>query len=284
MNRTGFFLGTGKARWLEATAAADVPLFVSASALARYRRRGDYMPHGRTLWALDSGGFTELQQHGEWTRDADTFGGMVTRFVDECGAPPLWCAPQDWMCEPWIISGGEHAGQTFAGTGLDVRTHQELTVENFLYLRAEFGFLPWIPVLQGWSLADYIRCDEMYRAAGVDLREEPLVGLGSVCRRQATSEITAIVETMHTRGITRMHGFGVKTDGLRSYGHLLTSADSQAWSRVARLEQLRLPDCEHPGDCRNCLTWAKVWRERVLAGIPTSDAGWQAPLDLFPVA
>jgi len=272
-----FFLGTGKPRWLE---RAHVPLFISANRLADYKRRGDDMPHARTLWALDSGGFTKLQQDGTWG-DADEFGGMVTRFVDECGAPPLWCAPQDWMCEDAIINGGTFNGLTFKGTKLSVQIHQELTVENLCYLRQEFPFIPWIPVLQGKTLSDYIRCDAMYRANGVDLRDEPLVGLGSVCRRQATSEITAIVETMWSRGVRRMHGFGVKTSGLREYGHLLVSADSQAWSSSARKRQYRRPGCTHPNDCRNCLTWALEWREGVLADLAADPGYHQGTLDLF---
>jgi hypothetical protein len=278
------YLGAGEPRWLE-TAPADVPLFVSASRLARYRRSGDHMPHARRGWALDSGGFTELQQHGEWSTDPDEFGGMVTRFADECGAPPEWCAPQDWMCEPWVMSGGVHNGITFAGTGLDVATHQELTVDNLVYLRREFYFLPWVPVLQGWSLPDYLRCVEMYAAAGVDLTTEPLVGLGSVCRRESTAEIEAIVRALWDRGIRRMHGFGVKSSGLRRYGRYLVSADSQAWSKVARRERYQLPGCDHPGgDCRNCQLWAVEWRRRVLAGLPDTPEPEQGQFALWGAA
>lgn len=273
-----FYLGAGQPRWME---YAPAPLFISASQLATYRRRGDHMPHARTIWALDSGGFTQLQQHGEWTMDSDEFGGMVTRFVDECGAPPQWCAPQDWMCEDAVIQGGTFNGVEFKGTRLSVPIHQELTVENLCYLRQEFPFIPWIPVLQGKTLTDYIRCDDMYRANGVDLRDEPLVGLGSVCRRQATSEIAAIVETLWARGIRRMHGFGVKTSGLSSYGHLLVSADSQAWSQSARRSQYRRPGCEHRGDCRNCLTWALEWREDVLRKLNDGPQWHQDALNLF---
>ncbi|MBQ1165928.1 hypothetical protein KBZ21_48900, partial [Streptomyces sp. A73] len=62
-----------------------------------------------------------------------------------------------------------------------------------------------------------------------DLAAEPIVGLGSVCRRQATSEINEIVATLHSHGL-RLHGFGVNTQGLSDYGPSLYSADSMAWS------------------------------------------------------
>src|SRR5438874_1153376 len=89
--------------------------------------------------------------------------------------------------------------------------------------------LPFIPVLQGWTITDYLRCVALYRAVGIDLSREPLLGLGSICRRQATEEIVGIVRTLANLGL-RMHGFGVKTAGLQRYGHYLASADSLAWS------------------------------------------------------
>jgi hypothetical protein len=38
-------------------------------------------------------------------------------------------------------------------------------------------------VLQGWELGDYVACLERYRDEGLDVTAEPVVGLGSVCRR-----------------------------------------------------------------------------------------------------
>ena len=78
------------------------------------------------------------------------------------------------MCEPWIL----------AKTGLSVRDHQELTLENLLYLREHFYFVPWLSVLQGWTVEDYLAHADAYDWAGVDLTAEPLVGPGRyvVCR------------------------------------------------------------------------------------------------------
>lgn len=42
-----------------------------------------------------------------------------------------------------------------------------------------------------------------YAQAGVELASLPLVGLGSVCRRQATSEIGNIASTLAAAGIAR---------------------------------------------------------------------------------
>lgn len=244
-----FYLGTNKDAWLKYTAE---PLFISNRTLAKRKT----LPQALGPWALDSGGFTELSTHGTWTVSAKKYVAFIRRYVNEVGKME-WAAPQDWMCEPWIIN----------KTGLSVAEHQRRTVANYLELRNTDPSLPVIPVLQGWALDDYDKHVDMYAAAGVHLSTLPVVGLGSVCRRQATNEIANIVGRLHARGI-RLHGFGVKTSGIGSYGALLTSADSMAWSFTARKQQLRLPQCEHKAKtCGDCLVWALLWRDRVVARV-----------------
>jgi hypothetical protein len=258
-----FYLGTHRPGMLETSA---VPLFVPLPALSE-RRDQNRMPQARIPWAMDSGGFTELQRHGDWRMGPDEFGGTVLRVIEECGTEPDWVATQDWMCEEPVIKGGTYtiAGrkQTFAGTGLSVRIHQELTVENYLYLAENFPMVRWARPLQGYTVADYLRCVDMYDAAGVDLADGQVVALGSVCRRQSTDEIVDIVTALHARGVRRMHGFGVKIEGLRRVGHLLSSADSLAWSYGARRDE-KMAGCEHGGLCNNCYEYAIAWRQQVL--------------------
>ncbi|MEV0112805.1 hypothetical protein AB0H77_06050 [Streptomyces sp. NPDC050844] len=81
-----------------------------------------------------------------------------------------------------------------------MRIHQRLTVDNLVELRRLAPEIKFIPVLQGSSLEDYVHCDQLYAQAGIDLAAEPVVGLGSVCRRQATSEIREIVEHFAGKG------------------------------------------------------------------------------------
>jgi hypothetical protein len=154
--------------------------------------------------------------------------------------------------------------------GLTVAVHQARTIANFLELRWLAPELPFVPVLQGWSPADYRRCVESFACAGVDLAAQSLVGVGSVCRRQATAEIEEIISTLAACGL-RLHGFGVKTAGLRRYGQHLVSADSMAWSRNARAEAVRrgpAPGCSRRS-CANCPHYALAWRDRVLSRLAT---------------
>ena len=64
--------------------------------------------------------------------------------------------------------------------------------------------------------------------------------------------------------IMGLHGFGIKLQGLRRYGHLLTSADSLAWSFAAR-RLPRLPGCAgRHRTCANCPVFAYRWRSRLV--------------------
>lgn len=248
-----FWLGTHRPGWLE---DMTVPLFISRNALSRNQT----LPRAAGPWALDSGGFTQLDKPPHrWVLTADEYAGIVRDYADRIGRLE-WAAPQDWMCEPWIV----------AKTGLSVREHQERTVQNYLDLR---GRGPFIPVLQGWTLDDYERCVELYDEAGVDLAAEPLVGLGTVCRRQDTAEIAHVVSALTDLGL-RLHGFGMKSRGVARVGHLLASADSMAWSTRGRMawhhERRRLCDgTNHVGgkSCANCPGWALRWRAGVVDGL-----------------
>jgi hypothetical protein len=245
MTPAAFYLGAHQPHWLH---RAGFPLFVSHRQLARRPRS---LRPASCRWALDSGGFTELSLHGRWLTPPEEYAAAVERYARQIGGLDF-ASPQDWMCEPFMTG----------RTGLTVAEHQARTVENYLTLRRIAPGLPFIPVLQGWHLGDYLTCLDLYTTAGVDLTALPRVGLGSVCRRQSTAEIAVIVAELARRGLS-LHGFGVKTGGLHLYGHLLASADSMAWSFAARREPA-LPGCTGHKNCANCLTYATRWRARVL--------------------
>lgn len=277
--RAELYLGTHMTSWLwderfEKVFRGTI-FFISRVRLAP---RKSPFPQALHRYCVDSGGFSELQQHGRWRITAVEYVAEIRRFLAELG-PHLcvWVAPQDWMCEEIVIRGGiGQRGQVFHGTrearglkpgdpeqGLTtaVRIHQRKTVDNLIELRSLAPEIPFIPVLQGNSLADYVHCDRLYAEAGVDLAAEPVVGLGSVCRRQATDEIRDIVEHFAAKGY-RLHGFGVKTLGLAQYADDLVSADSMAWSEDARRSD-PLPGHTHK-NCANCPDWAIRWHQRIV--------------------
>lgn len=236
-----FYLGTHKPHWLYSTELPGVPLFISAR---RLRDQRTWRP-SRATWALDSGGFTELSMYGKWTVSAAHYVDEIRKWFAMIG-PAVWCAPQDWMCEPHMVE----------KTGLSVQEHQYLTTTNYLTLRELAPEVPFIPVLQGWTADDYWRHVRQYEDHGVRLTELATVGVGSVCRRQAMGDTTSLLKELHTYGV-RLHGFGFKLTGLRQAARYLTSADSMAWSLDARRAGPQ-PGCKHR-QCSNCIVYAAKW-------------------------
>lgn len=242
-----YFLGCHQPGWLS---FVGLPLFVSRRRLERYRQ----LPRAAASWALDSGGFTELRLYGGWQLSPVAYVTQVRRYQQEIGQM-LFAAPQDWMCEPVMLR----------KSGLSVSQHQQRTVDNYLTLLDLAPDVPWLPVVQGWTPGDYMRCVGMYLAAGVDLAAAALVGVGSVCRRQSSRAIGEVVAALRLCGVRRLHGFGVKTIGLRQLPDAFASADSMAWSFDAR-RSLALPECagQHR-NCANCWRWARQWYDRLVS-------------------
>jgi|WetSurMetagenome_2_1015567.scaffolds.fasta_scaffold105255_2 hypothetical protein len=272
-----FYTGAHHPNWLN---TSPVPLFLSATTLAKYRTTGNRWPIRGTSgasWAGDSGAYAALMLAVDsdghpWSADYERFGGMWLRFADEIGRHPDFIAIQDWPCEPAVR----------ARTGMTVTNHQELTTSSYLQLAEDFPWLPWMPVLQGWTVDDYLRHVEEYQSAGVDLAECRRVGVGSVCRRGGQHGVASIIRALAAMGL-RLHGFGVSINALRVCGHLLTSSDSQAWSANARRDRIRIQGCTHPGDCRNCSTWARKYAEMTMDVCKASarDAAAGEQLELF---
>ncbi len=249
-----FYLGTHHPNWL---ARSTVPLFVSAIRLRRECRRR--LPRALTKWRKDSGGFSVLNASGSWTGSDREYAEETLVHMERIGNLDA-VAIRDWMCEPDVR----------AKTGKTIREHQELTIESLAALRHFAPEAPWMPVLQGWHLDDYLEHLDMYRAAGFDLAAERVVGVGSVCRRQGTREAAGIMTTLASRGI-RIHAFGAKTCGLALYRDRISSADSLAWSYAARRQQIRLPGHTHL-TCSSCLDFAMQWRDELLAGLGELDS------------
>ena len=242
-----FYLGTNDPSWIGRSPA---PLMCSAEhALKRWAHRP-----ALNGWFCDSGGFTHVNRYGGWKRSAPEHAALVQTLQERC--PGLeWAAPQDWMCEPFVL----------AKTGLTLQDHQHRTVDNYVELVSLAPEVPWIPVLQGYERNDYYRCWEFYDEAGVDLQSQPLVGVGSVCRRQNTMEIELLFYNLWLSGFRNVHGFGVKLRGLDDYKEYLLTADSMAWSALASWKRKPMCDSTSHKTCSTCFVWAHQWYDTVLA-------------------
>ena len=116
--------------------------------------------------------------------------------------------------------------------------------------------IPWLPVIQGWTFGHYLDCIELYLKHGVDLFEERLVGIGSVCRRHNTLRAQLDIQMLAEDGL-RIHAFGFKKLSLPELTYCLVSADSMAWSYHARRN----------GRNQNSLDEALRWHTELLTSI-----------------
>jgi hypothetical protein len=251
-----FYLGTNAPSWLWDNSFKNHKLFISTR---RLQRQATYKP-AKIGWSLDSGGFTELNMYGQWETPPQDYVVHIRRYQNEIGLLE-WASQQDWMCETFVLQ----------RTGKTIEQHQQLTTDNLLELRHIASDLPIIPVLQGWTVSDYLRHAEQFEQAGINLANEPTVGIGSVCRRAKTTEIAELITELYAHGI-KLHGFGIKTDGIKKYGFALQSADSMAWSQTASWERENLCGTKHKSiNCRSCPVWAQMWADNVVASTDTSS-------------
>lgn len=211
------------------------------------------LPEDREIYE-DSGGYTALTQHGGYPFTPRQYLDLRRRQRDAWGPALKWGAGMDWMCEP----------EARHRTCLTVAEHQLRTVQNWEELCSlAAGTDHIIPVVTGYHLHEYADCVELYEKRGHDLRREPIVGVGTLCRRQSTNEVEQIVSMLHDHGL-KLHAFGVSTPGLLRIWRYVVSTDSTAWSKVAREKRLLLPECARDhrlthGNCANCPTWALNW-------------------------
>lgn len=228
-----------------------MPLFLSHIRIERECRRT--LPRAIGPWSCDSSAYSQLALHGRWKFGVRRYVEDVRRYRDQVGNLQ-WASIRDWMCEAHVL----------AKTGLSVLEHQTRTVASYDELLDLAPEIWWVPVLQGFTRDEYMRCADMYQSAGHELKDLPMVGLGSVCRRQDTDLAEDIIRELTAAGI-KVHGFGFKTLGLGRVKDVVASADSMAWSLNAK-NHPPLPGCTHK-HCNNCLKYALRWREKMFRTI-----------------
>lgn len=176
-------------------------------------------------WIMDSGAFTEIHNHGTYRDPVSVYADHIKRWAHVGNLQAA--VAQDWMCEAHMLK----------RTGLDIPTHQKLTIERYDELVAADTGVYVLPVLQGYEAQDYVRHLHDY---GDRLTDNQWVGVGSVCKRQGNPAVIAdVLRTIkQRRPDLKLHGFGVKKTALRhaEIRDLLHTADSMAWSFAARYE------------------------------------------------
>jgi hypothetical protein len=235
---------------------------VSASAFWNTSKARFRIPEATDLteldFALDSAGYTAMklwQAKGRQRGIAGVFPWTYEEYVELASlSGAAWVSQPDLCCEPDIAADQK---------AIDYRVDATATLlEGFL--RVVYAWqdklsmtcsadvvrnmvrIP-VPVLQGWSVDDYLRSLDLMMA--VWKRWEPwlappaLIGLGSVCRRELMDRkhgLYAILAGLegHLPPGARLHLFGVKgpcLSEIKMY-NWIASADSMGFDFSARVK------------------------------------------------
>lgn len=265
------------------TTVRDLGAKVLISVGSLYRPDRGWLRSPMTAWtfqpALDSAGFTAMVKFGgyRWTVD-EYVEQVVMNFAGEglrddgisraCLPHPwAWWSPMDYCCESAIAP---NRAEVERRIGMTVDSYVEtLNVLQGWRYEGENTTPDPLPILQGRTPADYVRCAHQlaeaidatnpctcpFAATVEDTEDCPamwhrehaglpaLIGIGSVCTREASGPegVLGVLDALD-RELPRhvkTHLFGVKGDLLNSasfssYVHRVQSVDSSAWDEASR--------------------------------------------------
>lgn len=180
-------------------------------------RRGAKFKRIFGLRWLDCGGFTMLNKYSDYPFSVVNYANLVVRLR------PHYYATMDYPCEPEISR----------SIGL-MRNEDRIkaTVENVIKLAEWEEQLPgqMVPIIQGYSLDEYLYCLNLHCQAGT-IRD--YMAVGSMCRRISNEELGNLIPGIYyaaqKAGCSKLHFFGLKlSPGLEPYNDMIWSRDSAA--------------------------------------------------------
>jgi len=177
---------------------------------------------------LDSGGFAFFSRWGDYPFSLEDYLDLVYHVRDE--HPLFRVATLDYPCEPEI-----NRRQLMTN---DERI--EKTISNAVECVQADKTLPWLPVIQGYTLNEYLDCIERYREVGL---KSDYWAIGSICSRkgsplQIRQIITGIKRQLPTE---KLHAFGLGIPYLEDpqVFQSIYSSDSAAWNWEISGENMR---------------------------------------------
>lgn len=168
---------------------------------------------------LDSGCFSFFSRYAEYPFELQTFLDLAYHVREQ--SPLYRVVTLDYPCEP-EINRKQHS------------TNEERiarTVERAIECIDADSSLSWLPVIQGYSIQEYLACIDLYREQGV---ESEFWAIGSICSRkgQPYKVREIICRIKEALGDVRLHAFGLSLLYLQDpqiFGALFSS-DSAAWN------------------------------------------------------
>ncbi|WP_338929217.1 hypothetical protein WDZ11_22270 (plasmid) [Roseomonas mucosa] len=174
--------------------------------------------------ALDSAGFVAMARYGFYPWPVSDYIALAA------AASWRWFSAMDLCVEPQIARDEAEVLDRIAGT---VRLYGEC-----LRMAGDRGIADrLVPVVQGWRPDHYLRCLDRLP----DIGHVPLLGVGSVCRRQTGGPdgVLRVVDTLDRAlgdAPARLHLYGVKSEAMHALREhpRVASVDSQAYGQTAR--------------------------------------------------
>ena len=213
------FWGITASRSYRRTIPSDQAVMLSAGGLwngSKFRGYGMIWPD----WFLDSGGFVALHRWGDYPFTPEQYLALVQERA------PTFAASMDYPCEPNISRG--------CNTTNEDRITATVELAHFLCGRDSRI----IPVLQGYTIAEYAACWDQLDRKLPSIRR---LAVGSLCRRQSSSAINTLSWGLRQviPNSVSVHGFGLKLTALRypEVRALFDSVDTNAWEFWGRGEK-----------------------------------------------
>jgi hypothetical protein len=180
-------------------------------------RRGKKFKKKFGLRFLDCGGFTVLNHYVDYPFSTVNLANLIARLR------PHFYVPKDYPCEPEIsrslglMTNKERIEATIKATANMAEWESQLTGKM-------------VPVIQGYSLDEYLYCLELYAKAGL-IRD--YMAVGSMCRRIKNEELGRLIPGIYyaaqNLGCLKLHFFGLKlSPELQHYNEMIWSRDSAA--------------------------------------------------------
>jgi len=167
---------------------------------------------------IDSGGYSFFRKWGEYPFSLEKYLEFVDIISDLY--PLELVAIRDYPCEPDINR--QHI--------LTNKERIEKTVSNAVECFQSEGNYPWIPVIQGYTIEEYLYCVDLYKDVGIPL---DYIAIGSICSRKGNLHtIRRIIRSIYERTKAKIHAFGLSLVYLKDpiIFNLLFSSDSAAWN------------------------------------------------------
>ena len=173
---------------------------------------------------LDSGGYSFFTRWGEYPFSVEEYTTFANMVQDDY--PLTEVAILDYPCEP----------NTNRSLLQSNKERIDKTIQNTLECIDYDPNLPWVPVIQGYTLQEYLYCLEEYEKHNLPYDDFDLWAIGSLCARKKVGGLRTIITNISQRVNMPIHTFGMTITFLRDpqIFFAIHSSDSGAWSYNGR--------------------------------------------------